>query len=188
MFQELLNYILIQLYDKLFPKESSAIDNIIYDQCVSLSWIEPSHVGVDPKINVNSYLPFTIQLMNQIDKVKSPNDKLEILTKVIDCISKSLKLCLGIEGTIDDYLPSLMLVIVKSKPKYLSTTLQYLNMYHHDLKNKINVNTLSLFIVIKQRLENFSYQDLVDVEESEYIKKCEEANNQTEQGNGEFEK
>ena len=81
------------LYDKLFPNSEDSLDNLqLYVQCLKLSWIELKHLGINFDISVEHLLSFTNHLMNQLNIVKTPNEKVEKLSMILDVILNTLKL------------------------------------------------------------------------------------------------
>ena len=173
VFVEIMNYILTKIYYKVFPKENDDQDLYIYQQCLLLSWIEPCHLGINAKVNVEQFLPITIGLVQQLDDTKTPYGKMEIFTKVLEKILSTLNLCLGpIEGGVDDTLPPLLFVIIKSKPKRFSSNLKYIHLFHNQISKGRNSQRFALLNTIKERLSKFSSRHLTNMSEEEYIKNC----------------
>ena len=165
------DYVLMNLYHKLFPLKAEKEDDEIYHKCLQLSWIKFNHVGL--LVNVDYFVSFAINLMKQFHLAKLPEQKMEILSKLIKNILITLNLHLGkIDGSIDDVLPFLVFVIIKSKPKFLSSNINFIQLYHKQPK-LIEVNSDFVFLkLVKDHIRNLSYINLKNVTEEEFSENC----------------
>ena len=168
------DYIMSMLYDKLFPKEQSDTDLKIYHQCLKLSWIELYHTGFHEKVkNINIFLSNTNTLLNKLDKTKEPSNKVKIMLEIINIILNTLRLNKGkIEGGVDDILPILVFVIIKSKPLFYSSNLSFIQMYYNLNESISEFQKISLYSSVKELLLNFSHKNVMNITEEEFINNC----------------
>lgn len=165
------DYVLMNLYHKLFPLKAEKEDIEIYHKCLKLSWIKFNHV--DLLVNVDYFVSFAINLMKQFHLAKLPEQKMEIFSKLIKNILITLNLHLGKrDGSIDDVLPFLVFVIIKSKPKFLSSNINFIQLYHKKPK-LIEVNSdFVLLKLVKDHILNLSHINLKNITEEEYSENC----------------
>ena len=170
VFKEVSYYIMTKIYDKLFPVESDSYDLKIYQQCVMLSWIVPHHIGKIQKINSENFLPDSVGYIKKLDDIKNPYQKMEIFSKVSEMILNTLNFCVGkVEGGVDDTLPLLLFVIIKAQPKRFSSNMNYIELYYHNLGHGPDSQRFAILTAIKERLLNFTYKDLLNVTEQEFL-------------------
>ena len=165
--------IMIRLYDKLFPKNPSSEDIFFYNQCVTLSWVEPRHLK-QGHLLFDDFLPITSSCFDQINNEKSALGKLEVISKIFDAIINVIKFNKGGNFSADDIFPILEYALIKAHPKRLSSNLKYLQIFmKKDEYSKDNMHFdylngyLNLFKEIK-------YKDFVDINEEEFNRKCQE--------------
>lgn len=168
------DYIMSMLYNKLFPKEQSCTDLKIYQQCLKLSWIELYHIGCHEKVkNINHFLSNTNMLLKKLDKTKAPSNKVNILSEIINISLNTLRLNKGnIEGGVDDILPILIFVIIKSRPLFYSSNLSYIQMYYNMNDSITEYQKISLYSTVKELLLNFSHKNVMNITEEEFINNC----------------
>ena len=79
------DYVMEKLYDKLFPKDPSKEDILIYQNSVKCSWVELKHFvkGKDDYV-IENFLPDTTKYFEQIKKEKSPRKKLKCVEKYLN--------------------------------------------------------------------------------------------------------
>ena len=175
IFKEIMNYIMSKIYDKLFPKEYDFKDVKIHQQCVMLSWIEPHHIGRIPKINLETFLPTTLNYIQQLDDIKNPYEKMAVFTKVSEIILNTLNFCVGkVEGGVDDTLPLLLFVIIKAQPKSFASNMKFIELYYNDLGHGPDSQRFAILTAIQERLLHFTHSDLVNVSEEEYRRNCDQ--------------
>ena len=171
-FIQITNYIMDKLYYKLYPNRAMETDEKIYQRCVSLQWIELKHLTTTTNIDSETFLPSTIGYIEQMDKVKNPREKIEQILKVIQIINDTLRFSYGdeIEGGLDDQLPFLIFIIIKSSPKRLASNIRYIELFHDNLDNGLLSHKLTTMKIIGERLCNFDFKQLINISESEYNK------------------
>ena len=83
------------------------------------------------------------------------------------------------EGGVDDLLPLLTYVIIKSAPKYFAANLKYIELYYPNLGNGNERQKLIMLIAVKEKILNFSYEDLNgnEISKEKYIETINDWNN-----------
>ena len=178
--QEISNYIMNKLYIKLFPNEQDEEDIKIYQKCLSLGWIEPGYICSIGKVSIDDFLPQTEGYVHMLDNVKNPIGKMELFQKIINILLNTLVFIFGkCEGGVDDLLPLLTYVIIKSAPKYFAANLKYIELYYPNLENGNERQKLIMLIAVKEKILNFSYEDLNgnEISKEKYIETINDWNN-----------
>ena len=80
---KIFDYVMEKIYDKIYPLEPDEMDNLIYKNCILLSWVEPKHI-IEGKINYtyDNFLTEIFRYFNKIEKEKSPRKKLINLSQI----------------------------------------------------------------------------------------------------------
>ena len=171
-YEKLYDYIMIKLYDKLFPKKQTQKDIDIYNNCIINNWIEPCNL-IKKKTNyeIGSFLPDGIEFLNNFVKEKSPRKKILCMKEIYNCIQK-----LGtfngdkIEG-FDDLMPLLEFTIIKAKPKNFYTNCKYTELFMTNNSGE-GANQLTSLIAICESISKISFDNLYNITESEYEENC----------------
>ena len=172
LYEKIYDYIMEQLYDKLFPKQTifNDVDVKIYKNCYYHNWIKLSNLIKDNKINymLDNYLPDSINYFKLFETEKSPRKKLLNINKLFECIYK-LKECTGekIDG-VDDELVLLNYTFINSIPENITKVCRYTELFLGNKKLDIEGNNLMKILAICQKMENFSYKDLYNISKQEY--------------------
>ena len=170
-YKKIFDYIMEQLYDKLFPKPSfNDTDVKIYKNCFNHTWIKMSNIMPDNKINymLDNYLPDSMKYFKLFETEKSPRKKLINIIKMFECIYK-LKECTGekIEG-VDDELILLHYTFIKSTPQKITKDCKYTELFLGNKKLDKEGNHLTKIMAICKKMENFSFNDLFNISKLEY--------------------
>ena len=169
--QEVVNYVMDRIYDRIFPLEPELDDYKIYQQCVSLGWVEPQHLCSFGNVNLDDFLPQTVGYINRLDLTKNPSGKMNLFGKIEEIVLNTLNFIFGkCEGGVDDLLPLLFYVIIKSSPKCFASNLKYIELYTMHNDSGKDGQRLSILTAIKERLLEFKASDLIDVTIEEYSK------------------
>ena len=176
MANELENYILFKLYDKLFPENSTKDDIKFYKKCVRLDWVKPENLIKDKKIINEKLWKTSMDLINEMDEKLTPADKLKCFGKAFSILQNSITFCSGKKDLgIDDTIPSLIYVILKSKPKNIFTNSKYCQLLlNPDLSKKQYGILLSQIEMIKNIIYEMKHTDLIGVTEEQFKKGEEE--------------
>ena len=184
MANELENYILFKLYDKLFPENSTKEDIKFYKKCVRLDWVKPENLIKDKKIINEKLWKTSMDLINEMDEKLTPADKLKCFGKAFSILQNSITFCSGKKDLgIDDTIPSLIYVMLKSKPKNIFSNSKYCQLLlNPDLSKKQFGILLSQIEMIKNIIFDMKHTDLIGVTEEQF-KKGEEEEEKKESNN-----
>ena len=173
IYQPLKDSIMVMLYDKLFPKYKTPFDDVIYNQCLVLSWVKLHHMGIFNHLNIEQFLSVTTELMRQLDLAKTPHGKMAVFSRIVEIILSSLKLCLcKPEEEANNLLQMLLFVVIKSKPEHLASNISFIQLYHHDIYGELDIQNFDLLVKVKDRIIHFSNRDLLNVTEQDYTDNC----------------
>ena len=168
--------LMVRLYDKLFPKKPDLEDISFYNQCLSLSWIEPKHLKQE-NLFFDNFLPITTSYFEQINNEKSASSKLEVISKIFDAINSVIIFNKGGNFSTDDIAPIFEYALIKAHPNRFSSNLKYLQIFmkkDEDLKERMNFDYLKAYMNI---IKNATYSDFYDISEIEFNTKCQEFRN-----------
>ena len=179
--EKIYNYIMIKLYDKLFPIEPNEKDNKIFQQSIKLSWTEPKHFIGNKKYVFGSFLTDTSKYYSLIDKEKSPTKKVFYLSEIFNSIELLMKFNgVGDDIGVDDQMPILNYATIKAAPFRMYSNAKFMELYKGELKLQNQESQLVQFLGICDILTEMDYSKLIGVTKEEYIKKI---NEEIEKGN-----
>ncbi|KTW28579.1 hypothetical protein T552_01840 [Pneumocystis carinii B80] len=105
-------------------------DRIIHEKISMFSWVKEEHIEV-PYTNLNQkFLELAGQELLKINSYRSPRDK-------IFCILNCSKVIFGllryakIEESADKFIPTLILIILKTNPEHLISNIQYISRFRN---------------------------------------------------------
>ena len=167
------DFVMEKLYDKLMPQDPDPIDNKIYNQCNVLSWIEPKNF-IKSKTNYvfDSFLPDVIQYFEEIEKQKSPRQKIIYMTKIFQSISNMVKFSGGRDIGADDSQEILNFALIKAKPTNIYSNCKYMNLFIGDKKLKEQGMQLTQLMASCEFTQNLSSDNLYEVDEEQFFKRC----------------
>ena len=169
---ELENYILFKLYDKLFPEESSATDKKFYKKCCRLDFVKPENLIKDKKMVNEKLWEASMILINEMDEKLTPADKVKNFGKAFAILQNSITFCSGKnELGIDDTISTLIYVVLKAKPKKMFSNSKYCQLLlNPELSKKQYGILLSQMEMIKNIIYDMKYSDLIGVTEEQFGK------------------
>ena len=168
------DYVMEKIYDKIYPSEPQEKDNLIFKQCILLSWVEPKHF-IEKKNNYifDSFLPDVIDYFGNIEKEKSPRKKLINMNKIFISIENVVKFNGDNKNIgVDDQMPILNYAFIKSHPLNIYTNCKFMNLFLGSKKKKVEGNQLAQLIGICEFVSEITYKKLIDVTEDVYKKNC----------------
>ena len=174
-FKKLKKYIMSKIYDKIFPLDSDNDDILFFCRAVSLSWVEPKHLKIPPNININNLIPVTNSFFNQLDNEKSPSSKMEIIANIFNTINSLLRFNFGSNFSTDDIAPIFEYVLIKARPRRLSSNTKYLEFF---MEKGSGLSDM-YFDFLKTNLNYIIYIDYTKfsgITEKEFSQNCYEAN------------
>ena len=165
--KKVVNYILNRLYDKLYPFEPDKKDGKIFNKCIELAWVEPTHfIELAYKLNLDDILPTCIRLIKQIQNEKSPFIKKELMENVNELLEHSMTIYLDqFNRTLDEKLPFMIYMVLKAQPQKLSTDLRFTKMFFPDEQQTISVFESVAEYIINNINRNTFKNNNVDPEE-----------------------
>ena len=169
---ELENYILFKLYEKLFPAESTAKDKKFYKKCCRLNFVKPENLIKDKKMINEKLWQTAMVLINEMDEKLTPADKVKNFGKAFSILQNSISFCSGKNDLgIDDTISSLIYVLLKSKPKNIFSNSKYCQLLlNPELAKKQYGILLSQIEMIKNIIYDMKYSDLIGVTEEQFGK------------------
>ena len=168
------DYIMEKIYEKIYTDESNENDTKIFKKCILLSWTEPKHF-IQGKTNYiyDSFLPDVINYFQQIEKEKSPRKKILAMKNIFICINNVIKFNGSDDDAgVDDLLPILNYVFIKAKPLHIFSICKYIELFLGDMAEREEGNQLSSLFGICTFVMNLSADQLNDVSEEIFNKKC----------------
>ena len=163
------NYVLNQLFDKLFPTLISETDLFIYKRCERLAFLSPENVVENKEVINEKLLNEAIKAFEQLDEKLTPLDKLKCFEKGISIINNSISFNTGKNalGT-DDMLQPCIYAMIKAKPKNLATNAQYCNLYLNNSIPGIYGHICSNLEMVTDALKKLNYTKLYGISEEQF--------------------
>ena len=177
IYNKIYDYIMEQLYNKLFPTEPSLIDIQIFQNCYKHLWIDFSNLFKGNKNYIfDNYLPDSINYFQKFEKEKSPRKKSLYLREIYNCIYNLGKFNGNeVEGA-DDEIVLLNYTIIKSKPEKLYSNCMFTECFLGENKLRIEGNQLVKLLGLCEKMKTLNYNDFFKISnEKEYIEKCKKA-------------
>ena len=170
--QELENYILFKLYDKLFPKNSSKLDIKFYNKCCRLDFVKPKNLIKDKNMINENLWKTSMALINEMDNKLTPADKIKSFEKAFGILQNSITFSSGKNDLgIDDTVSFLIYIILKSKPKNICSNSKYCQLLlNPDLAKRQYGILLTQLEMVKNIIFDMKYTDLIGVTEEKFGK------------------
>ena len=167
---ELENYILYKLHEKIFPIKHTKDDVLFYNKCCRLDFVKPENVIKDKKMINKKLLDTAIDYLKEIDKKRTPLDKLRNFGNAIDIIRNSITFNSGkADLGLDDTLSFIIYIVLKSKLKNIYTTLNYCTNYiNQELSKKYYGSLLTQFAMVVNIIKDMKYTDLINVTKEQF--------------------
>ena len=171
VYNKIQKYILIKIYDKIYPRESDKDDMIIFQKTILLSWIRPHHLKLD-KTYLDNFIPITSKYINQLDKERSPNGKFNIINKIFNAINNVLKFNKGCSFSIDDIAPICEYCFIKAQPERLSSNIKYLKNFISNEGSDLRKMRFDILKSCMNSIKEINYEKFEGVSKEEYDKLC----------------
>ena len=166
------NYILIQLYDKLFPFQDTTKDVFFYRKCQRLSFIGPENIkGMKANLEPDKWEQ-AINTLKEVDDKFSPIDKIECVSNSLKILQDAILFSSG-KGSlgVDDCIQPFVYTMIKACPKNIISNYNYCDLYLNEmLKLKGFGASLSQFDLIINIVKGMKYDELVGVTEEQFGK------------------
>ena len=169
---ELENYVLFKLYEKLYPLTDTPEDEFFYKKCCRLNFVKPDNIIKNKKMINEKLLEISINYISDISSKKTPVDKIKNVIKAIDILKNSMTFNSGkTDLGLDDTLPFIIYIVLKSKQKNIFTNITYCNLYiNPELSKKQFGNMLTQLGMIMDIIINMKYNELINVTEEQFGK------------------
>ena len=169
---ELENYILLKLYEKLYPKNSTKADIKFYKKCCRLDFIRPENIIKDKNLINENLWKAAMPLINEMDDKLTPADKVKSFGQAFSILQNSITFSSGKNDLgVDDTLSLLIYIILKSKPKNIVSNSEYCQLLlNPDLAKRQYGLLLSQMEMVKNIIFDMKYSDIIGVSEEEFGK------------------
>ena len=169
---DLENYILVKLYDKLFPSKTTKMDNKFYNKCCRLDFVKPENLIKDKNIVNENLWEASMKHINEMDNKYTPADKIKSIAKAFSILQNSITFCSGKnELGVDDTIKPLIYVVLKSKPKSIFSNYNYSQLYlDPDLSKKQYGILLTQICMIMNIIKDMKHSELINVSEEQFGK------------------
>ena len=168
------DYIMEEIYNKLFPKDATTNDIKIYQNCFKHIWVEPIYLFKKNKEYIfDNYLPDSINYLKLFENEKSPRKKLLNLEKLFKCIY-NLAIFNGDKADgADDEMPLLNYTFIKAKPERIYSNSKFVEIFLTKTQaSGIEGNQLSKIFMLCHRMENPNPEDFYNLDKSDYKQNC----------------
>ena len=169
---ELENYLLVKIYDKLYPLNSSKDDIRFYKKCCRLDFVKPENLINDKNIVNENLWEECIKYINEVDNKFTPADKIKCIAKAFSILQNSITFCSGKnELGVDDTIKPLIYVLLKSKPKKIFSNFNYCQLYlDPELSKKQYGILLTQICMIMNIIKDMKYTELINVTKEQFGK------------------
>ena len=169
---ELENYILLQIYEKIYPTIQIKEDKKFYNKCHRLNFLKPENVIKNKKMINEKLLLVASSYVNEMDKKFTPADKIKIFGKAFVILQNSMNFSSGVDDLgIDDTLPLLIYVVLKAEPKNINTNFNFCKYFlDPELEKKMYGILLTQLGMVIRIITEMKYTDLIGVTEEEFGK------------------
>ena len=169
---DLENYVLVKLYDKLFPSKSTKTDIKFYKKCCRLDFIKPENLIKDKNMINENLWKASMSYINEMDNKFTPADKIKSIAKAFSILQNSIAFCSGKnELGVDDTIKPIIYIVLKSKPKNIFSNFNYSRLYlDPDLSKKQYGILLTQICMIMNIIKDMKHSELFDVTEEQFGK------------------
>ena len=166
------DYIMEQLYDKIFP-DVLTNDIDIFQNCIKHRWIDFQNLNKDNKNYIfDNYLPDSINYLKQFEKEKSPRKKLLHLNELFNCIYNLGKFNNDKVDGADDELFLLNYTFIKAIPERIFSNCKYTELFLGNKRLGIEGSQLTKLFSICEKMQHLKFEDLDKISESDYYLNC----------------
>ena len=181
------NYIMLKIYDKIYPKEFDNEDYKLFQKTIHLSWVEPNMIIKDDFAleTLDKHLPEIIFEFKRLNIVRCPYTKFLCIQNIFKLLRTIVKFNEGEEGYkknmgTEEVTQYLNFVLIKGCPINIFSNIKFIKLFLKDGGKKeydlLNFEKVCQFIL------NSTYKDY-NVTEEEYIKNCNEIVDNTNNNN-----
>jgi len=120
------NYILRKCYKSFYPSMESQEDKEFYNKCLSLSWLTPNHIEIKKILVKEKLWLIASNCLTKMDTEKTPIEKLRCVQSAYQILNNSISFSSNKQTNagVDDIMPILIYVMIKTKPRRMITNLK----------------------------------------------------------------
>ena len=169
---ELENYVLYKLYDKLYPTISTQEDEFFYKKCNRLKFVKAENIIKNKKMINEKLLEISVNYMTEMDNKLTPLDKIKNFMKAVDILKNSMTFNSGkADLGLDDTLPFMIYIILKSKQQKIYTNFNYCNLFiNPEFSKKQYGSMLTQLHMVMDIIKNMKHNELINVNEEQFGK------------------
>ena len=169
--ENIFDYVMSKLYDKIFPIEPNQKDNIIFQRTVNLSWTKPEHfLGNKKQFVFGSFMKDIQKLIKDVEFEKSPRKKILNIYKISNEISFFYAFNGNAEIGLDEIISLLNYGIINIQPYSLNSNLIYMKLYRKVGSFKFDENKLELLEAVIDFISDIKYTNLQGITEQEFLR------------------
>ena len=168
------DYIMTNLYDKIFTIQPDKKDAEIYKKSIYLSWVQLKHfIDSDKELLIGDFINDISKSFNKLEEEKSLKGKIFYLNKSFDLLKKLQKFNrqennLGFQGQI----PIMEYAFIKGQKTMLYSNIIFMKLYLKEEEIKKIQDKLELLNVLSDLILKLGYTDLKGVTKEEYEYEC----------------
>ena len=166
-------YIMRNIYEKIFRIEPLNEDNKIFQKSYLLSWVELKHfLKLEKELLFGNFEQEILEHFNSLEKERYVNHKFNYLNKIFDLIELFQKFN-GLENylNIDGQIPIFRYSFIKAQEKMIYTNMEFMELYKENLGDKFDKNKFEIFKKVCAIIPKFDFQNLINISKEEYIEK-----------------
>ena len=172
IYNKIYDYIMEQLYDKIFP-DVLTNDIEILQNCIKHKWIDFQNLNKDNKNYIfDNYLPDSINYLKQFEKEKSPRKKILHLDELFNCIYNLGKFNNDKVDGADDELFLLNYTVIKAVPERIFSNCKYTELFLGEKRIGIEGSLITKLFSICEKMKHFKFEDLDKITETDYYLYC----------------
>ena len=176
--EKIYDYIMLKIYDKIFPIEPYLEDTKIFQQSIILSWTEPKHfIKRKRELVLGSFLTDVLKYFKLIDAEKSPRKKILNMKHLFNSIGFLLQFNgEGKDIGVDDLMPILNYAFIKGvKNTRIYSNTKFMELYIGEGKSRIEGSELTQLKGTCEFIIKLKCEQLFDVTPEEFNLKCSQA-------------
>ena len=166
----LVDYVHSKLYQKIFPKNKSKMDQKFYKKCSRLQFIKPENLLKNKNIIDESLCKECYKYIKDIDKEITPLGKIKSFGKANSILQNSIKFNSGSEELgIDDTTQPLIYVMIKAKPENIYSNYNYCRIFlDKDLSKQKEASLLTQMGMIIEIIKDMNHEKLIGVTKEQF--------------------
>ena len=170
---KIFDYVMEKIYDKCCPNQPNKFEKEIFRKCISLNWIEQHHLNfVKNELFLGNSEKDISNYIKLFQEEKSIRKKLMIFEKINNSILLIVKYSKAPKKNydigVDDILPILCYLVIKSTPLILYSNLRFIEIYKRNITNKNIGAQFTWWKITYEKINNMTYNDFKDITQEEF--------------------